>query len=129
MLSRKSAAAIGLTLLLCATPALAETPPPDSPAAKQEAEKLASLPPVVQKGAHLDPSGRKQTGRVSYYAHHFTNRKMADGNRFNPEFRHRRQQDPAARHHGQGDQSAERQVRDGARSRTADRSSTAAWST
>jgi rare lipoprotein A len=83
MLSRKSAAAIGLTLLF-ATPVLAASPPPDSPAAKQEAEKLASLPPVVQKGAHLDPSGRKQSGRVSYYAQHFANRKMADGNRFNP---------------------------------------------
>ena len=83
MLSRKSAASIGL-LLVCAPPVLAETPPPDTPAAKQEAEKLASLPPVVQKGSHLDPSGRKQSGRVSYYAQHFNNRKMADGNRFNP---------------------------------------------
>jgi rare lipoprotein A len=83
MLSRKSAAAMGLALLL-APPVLAASPPPDSPEAKQEAEKLASLPPVVQKGAHLDPSGRKQSGRVSYYAQHFNNRKMADGNRFNP---------------------------------------------
>ncbi|MGA8195572.1 MAG: septal ring lytic transglycosylase RlpA family protein [Acetobacteraceae bacterium] len=84
MPSRKIAAAIGL-VLLCGPPALAETPPPDSPAARQEAEKLAKLPPVEQKGTtHPDPSGRKQAGRVSYYAHHFTNRKMADGNRFNP---------------------------------------------
>jgi rare lipoprotein A len=83
MPSRYIAAAIGL-VLLSGPAALAETPPPDSPAAKQEAEKLANLPPVVQKGSHLDPSGRKQSGRVSYYAPHFTNRKMADGNRFNP---------------------------------------------
>jgi rare lipoprotein A len=83
MLLRRSLAAIGLTLLF-ATPVLAASPPTDSPAARQEAEKLASLPPVVQKGAHLDPSGRKQSGRVSYYAQHFTNRKMANGNRFNP---------------------------------------------
>jgi rare lipoprotein A len=83
MPSRKIAAAIGL-VLLSASPLLAATPPPDSPAAQQEAEKLASQPPVVQKGAQIDPSGRKQSGRVSYYAHHFTNRKMANGNRFNP---------------------------------------------
>jgi rare lipoprotein A len=83
MPSRKIAAAIGF-VLLWGPMALAETPPPDSPAARQEAEKLAKLPPVDQKGTHPDPSGRKQSGRVSYYAHHFTNRKMADGKRFNP---------------------------------------------
>jgi rare lipoprotein A len=83
MPSGKIAAAIGL-VLLSVTPVLAATPSPDSPAAQQEADKLASLPPVVQKGAQIDPSGRKQSGRVSYYAHHFTNRKMANGNRFNP---------------------------------------------
>jgi rare lipoprotein A len=83
MPSREIAAAIGLVLLSVA-PVLAATPPPDSPAAQQEADKLASLPPVAEKSAHIDPSGRKQTGRVSYYAHHFTNRKMANGNRFNP---------------------------------------------
>jgi rare lipoprotein A len=83
MPSRMIAVAIGLGLLSGAA-AMAETPPPDSPAAKQEAEKLAKLPPVVQKNSGLDPSGRKQAGRASYYAHHFTNRKMADGNRFNP---------------------------------------------
>jgi rare lipoprotein A len=51
--------------------------------ARQEAERLASLPPVPPS-THLDTSGRKQSGRVSYYAQHFTNRKMANGNRFNP---------------------------------------------
>jgi rare lipoprotein A len=83
MLSRKSAAAIGLALLV-ASPVLAASPPTESPAAREEAEKLANLPPVAQKGSHLDPSGRKQAGRVSYYAQHFNNRKMANGNRFNP---------------------------------------------
>jgi rare lipoprotein A len=32
----------------------------------------------------IDQSGRKQTGRASYYAPHFANRRMADGGRFNP---------------------------------------------
>jgi rare lipoprotein A len=83
MPSLKIAVAIGM-VLLSAPVVLAETPPPDSPAAKQEAERLATLPPVPENGARLDHSGRKQTGRVSYYAQHFNNRKMADGNRFNP---------------------------------------------
>jgi rare lipoprotein A len=80
---RKIAAAIGLTLL--ATPAaLAATPPPDSPAAQQEAQKLAELPPVAEKVPGKDHSGRKQKGRASYYHDRFANRKMANGNRFNP---------------------------------------------
>jgi rare lipoprotein A len=83
MPSRKFAITIG-SMLLCVPTAFAETPSPDSPAAKQEAEQLAKLPPVPGKGSQPDHSGRKQAGRVSYYAHHFTNRKMADGNRFNP---------------------------------------------
>ena len=77
---------VGLTgfLLLWAASALAAPPPPsDQPAARQEAEKLAQLPPVAPHGG-IDHSGRKQKGRASYYAHHFTNRKMADGNRFDP---------------------------------------------
>ena len=65
-------------VLAWATTGLAATPPPDSPAAKQEAEKLAHLPPVAARG-HIDHSGRKQQGRASYYARHFANRKMADG--------------------------------------------------
>ena len=76
---------VGLTglVLLWAASALAATPPTDSPAAKQEAEKLAKLQPLPPPGG-IDHSGRKQKGRASYYAHHFTNRKMADGNRFDP---------------------------------------------
>jgi rare lipoprotein A len=49
----------------------------------QEAEELAQLPPV-KPGSHIDHSGRKQEGKASYYADQFTNRKMADGRRFNP---------------------------------------------
>ena len=77
------AAAAGLVLVLLAPASLAATPPTDSPAARQEAEKLAQLPPVSPSGG-IDHSGRTQKGRASYYAHHFTNRKMADGNRFDP---------------------------------------------
>jgi rare lipoprotein A len=58
--------------------------PPDSPAARQEARRLDHLPPVVLNGRHIDHSGRRQKGRVSYYAHRFINRKMADGMRFDP---------------------------------------------
>jgi len=73
-------------LLLCAAPiAWAATPPPDSPAALQEAQRLAQLPPVVHGGStRIDPSGRKEKGRASYYAHRFVNRKMANGKRFDP---------------------------------------------
>jgi peptidoglycan lytic transglycosylase len=70
-------------ILTWAAAGLAATPPPDSPTARLEAERLAHLPPVTVRG-HIDHSGRKQQGRASYYAHHFTNRKMADGRRFNP---------------------------------------------
>ena len=59
-------------------------PVPDGPAARQEAQKLASLPPLGPYGRRPDHSGRKQKGRVSYYAHHFTNRQMANGKRFDP---------------------------------------------
>ena len=59
-------------------------PPSDSPAARQEARRLDHLPPVVLNGRQIDHSGRKQKGHVSYYAHRFINRKMADGRRFDP---------------------------------------------
>jgi peptidoglycan lytic transglycosylase len=65
--------------------AIAASPPPDSAAARQEAERLNSLPPVAPPDTvRVDHSGRKEEGRASYYAHHFTDRKMADGNRMNP---------------------------------------------
>jgi rare lipoprotein A len=63
--------------------ALAEGP--DSPSAHQEAEHLATLPPVTPAGSHVDPSGRKQKGRASYYSTHFAHRKMADGQSMNPQ--------------------------------------------
>src|SRR5690348_2506119 len=63
---------------------LAETPPPDSPAAKQEAERLAALPPVVPKGKPaIDHSGRKESGRASFYAPKFAGHKMADARKMN----------------------------------------------
>lgn len=75
--------AIGF-LLSCSATSLAATPPPDTAAAQQEAQRLAGLPPVIEKRAGSDHSGRKQKGRASYYAHHFKDKKMANGNRFNP---------------------------------------------
>ena len=68
-----------------AWPTPAAEPPPDAPAAKQEAERLNKLPPVAAEPAgHIDHSGRKQKGKASFYGREFTNRKMADGNRMNP---------------------------------------------
>jgi rare lipoprotein A len=77
---------IGLILALTLAgvrSAPAAAPPPESPEAKREARRLANMPPVVPR-ARIDHSGQKQTGRASYYARHFDHRKMADGNRFNP---------------------------------------------
>jgi rare lipoprotein A len=67
------------------TPAFSVEPlPADVPGAKQEAEKLNSLPPVAPSASHVDQSGRKEKGHASFYSHQFTNRKMADGQRMNP---------------------------------------------
>jgi len=64
---------------------MAAAPPPDSPQAKQEAQRLDQMPAVTPHGkSHIDPSGRKEKGRASFYAHSFANRKMADGRRMNP---------------------------------------------
>ena len=69
-----------------ASAAVAATPPPDSPLARQEAEQLDRLPPVAPWGtAPIDHSGRNQTGHASYYAAKFAHRKMADGNHMNPQ--------------------------------------------
>jgi rare lipoprotein A len=59
--------------------------PPAAPAANQEVQRLASLPPIVPHNTRIDHSGRKEKGRLSYYSQHFNNRKMADGKRFNPD--------------------------------------------
>ena len=60
-------------------------PPADAPGAKEEAAKIAKLPPVgPAHGVVIDHSGRAQKGKASFYSHHFTNRKMADGRRMNP---------------------------------------------
>jgi peptidoglycan lytic transglycosylase len=88
----------GLLALLCAATGCAPTPPapsaseaakpadtpPDAQAAKLYVEELAQLPPIAPRGG-IDHSGRKQKGRASYYASHFNNRKMANGNRFDPD--------------------------------------------
>ncbi|HEY3846139.1 MAG TPA: septal ring lytic transglycosylase RlpA family protein [Acetobacteraceae bacterium] len=75
----------GLLLGCMASAGLAAGPPPDSPAARQEAENLDRLPPVAPHGrARIDHSGRKEKGRASFYARGFARRKMADGRRMNP---------------------------------------------
>ena len=92
MIIQHPAGRVALTLLLllwagtslsASPPRDPPSPPRDSPTARQEAENLAQLPPLPPKGK-IDHTGRKQKGRASYYARQFANRKMADGNRFNP---------------------------------------------
>jgi rare lipoprotein A len=85
-MSRSNFAAItGLLLGCLASATLAAVPPPVSPAARQEAEKLDRLPPVAPHGrARIDHSGRKEKGRASFYAREFAHRKMADGRPMNP---------------------------------------------
>src|SRR4051812_924319 len=87
MMNRARIAAAAGLVLGCSSmsPALAETPPPDSPAAKQEAERLAASPPVAPKGKPaIDHSGQKERGRASFYAPKFAGHKMADGRTMNP---------------------------------------------
>src|SRR5919112_514619 len=83
-LPKAIAASLWLAGLL-ALPAMAEPASPD-PAATQEAERLAAMPPVQPKGkAPTDHSGRKEKGRASYYADGFSGRKMANGRTMNPQ--------------------------------------------
>ena len=51
-------------LLIWSAAVLAEVPAPDSTAARHEAQRLAELPPIVPVVGRIDPSGRKQQGRV-----------------------------------------------------------------
>lgn len=69
-------------MVVCAGAAWAVPSP--GPDAQQEAARLAQMPPIVPHGKQIDHSGRAQKGRASFYAHHFANRKMANGKRFNP---------------------------------------------
>jgi rare lipoprotein A len=65
--------------------AFAEPLPAEAPGAAQEAQRLDKLPAVAAgRAGHVDRSGRKETGRASYYASRFGHRKMADGRRLNP---------------------------------------------
>ncbi len=74
-----------LVLGCLASAGLAAVPPPDSPEARQQAEKLNQLPPVAPTGrAPIDHSGRNQKGRASFYGKGFAHRKMADGKPMNP---------------------------------------------
>jgi rare lipoprotein A len=73
--------------LICGPTGLAmgAAAPVESAEAKQEAIRLDQLPAVTPHGtAHVDASGRKERGRASFYAHSFSNRKMADGQRMDP---------------------------------------------
>lgn len=82
----------GLALMLASGWARADTAPPSSIAipngpARAAAEQAEKAPPITPpRGSRLviDHSGRRQTGKVSIYAHSFDGRRMADGNRFNP---------------------------------------------
>ena len=79
------ASAAGWICLLLPYSTVAAPLPADAPGAKQEAERLDQLPPLPPAPAgHIDHSGRKQAGRASFYAHSFANRKMANGQRMNP---------------------------------------------
>lgn len=62
-----------------------DTVPEAATKARQEAEQLDKMPPVRPAPAGpVDHSGRKESGRASFYARRFTRRRMADGHRMNP---------------------------------------------
>ena len=53
-------------------------------AAEEESSQKAVKPRPAKARLKLDFSGRKQVGEASIYADKFANRKMADGNRMDP---------------------------------------------
>ena len=93
--------------------AFAASPP--APDAQQEAARLAQLPPIAPHGRLIDHSGRKGKGRASYYAHHFDNRKMADGQRFDPNTNAAASKTLPLGTRRARDQSEERKISDGTR--------------
>ena len=73
--------------LILAAPASRADSGAANPPALQEAHHLAAQPPVTEPpGNHppIDHSGRKQSGKASFYGHHWAGRKMANGRRFDP---------------------------------------------
>jgi rare lipoprotein A len=90
-MSQRSFAVMSALVLGCLAPAgfaavVPAAPLADSPAARQQAEKLNQLPPVAPPHgrARIDRSGRNEKGRASFYSKGFARRKMADGQRMNP---------------------------------------------
>lgn len=76
--------AVAVSLIGCASERAAA-----NDAAPQQAEgprALAKQPPVPIQAidGHIDHSGRKQSGDASFYADKFSGRKMADGEKFDP---------------------------------------------
>src|SRR5690348_12321097 len=82
--TKQAAAWLGLGLAFVGSVALADTPAPGTPAAREEAHRLAQEPPVAvaHHSGGIDHSGRKVKGVASFYSHRFENRVMADGSRF-----------------------------------------------
>ncbi|HVJ55992.1 MAG TPA: septal ring lytic transglycosylase RlpA family protein [Aliidongia sp.] len=84
-----AAASVALALVTSGT-ALAEATPADTvaatPQAKSEAKKLDAQPakPPPGKEIKIDHSGRKESGKASFYASHFTGKKTASGKRLSP---------------------------------------------
>jgi rare lipoprotein A len=69
--------------------ALALPLPPPVPVmpAQTAAQRLSALPPIVVPAVRHPPlnlSGRRETGRASFYAQRFAGRHTASGERFNP---------------------------------------------
>ena len=63
-------------------------PAPGVVASPTSAGAASRAPPIVASPAppkHLDRSGKPRIGKASYYARSFAGRKMADGNRMDPQ--------------------------------------------
>jgi rare lipoprotein A len=83
---KRRAALVAWLLVSTICTAIAGPLPAQTPGAKQEAERLDRLPPIMaDRRGHIDHSGREERGRASYYARRFDHRKMADGRRLDPD--------------------------------------------
>src|SRR5579863_7366031 len=93
MVPWRMTAAIGL-VSLCALSACTQTPPPPSATAVQDTAQPQPMPPEESEGnstrvkpqtGQLDRSGREQVGRASFIATSLADRKMANGQRLDPD--------------------------------------------